>query len=82
MEHNATYWNFIEQHHPQFYSDDRVLVSDILFRYISDDEVSPEDLVWIHKNFRTKEDVLTELKRIETQLFAEALDNYYQAMAV
>lgn len=54
-----------------------MLICDILFRYLSDDEVSREDLIWIGKDFRTREEVLHELKRLETILFTETLSYYY-----
>ena len=77
MIYDVSYLNFIQRNHPNYSSDDRVLICDILFRYIDDDDVSPEDLIWIKKDFRTKEDVLKELKRLETSLFSEALDSFY-----
>lgn len=82
MDNDFSYWNFIEKYHPRYYSDDRALLADILFRYASDDEVSPEDLVWIHEDFQTKDDALVELTRIERQLLSEALANYHGEMAV
>lgn len=48
------------------YSDDRVLLCDILFRYISEDDVSGEDLIWLQEKYESKTEVLQELMRLET----------------
>lgn len=80
MNCDFSYLNFIERHHPQYYSDDRVLLCDILFRYLSDEDVSPEDLVWLQQDYNSKCEVLQELKRLEKLLFSEALENYYERM--
>lgn len=74
---DPTYLRFIEENLPNYYSNDLVLRCDILCRYLFDDEVSTSDLVWIRKEFKNKKEVLGDLKRMETHLFAEALDNYY-----
>ncbi len=74
---DPTYLRFIEENLPNYYSNDLVLRCDILCRYLFDEEVSASDLAWIHKEFRDKKEVLEDLKRVETYLFAEALDNYY-----
>ncbi len=34
MKYDSPYFEFIENNHPQYYSDDRVLLCDILFRFI------------------------------------------------
>lgn len=76
-EDKFLYLRFIENNHPRYYSDDRVLGCDILFRYLDNDEVSDDDLEEIHRDFANKKEVLDELKRMEVQLFSEALDNFY-----
>lgn len=65
MKYDTSYWDFIAKYHPRYSSDDNVLICDILFRYLSGDEVSREDLIWIGKDFRTREEVLHELKRLK-----------------
>lgn len=80
MNNNTSYWDFIEKYHPQYYSDDRVLLYDILFRYISDDEVSPDDQAWLQEGFKTKKEALEELKRLETLLFYETLGYYCKSI--
>lgn len=52
MEYNTARWSFIEQYHPNYYSDDRVLLHEILFRYLDDDEVAEEDQEWIRKRIQ------------------------------
>lgn len=82
MNYDFSYLDFIEKYHPQYYSDDRVLLCDILFRYLSDDEVSSDDLIWLQKEFKTKNEVLQELKRLEALLFYETLEYYYGKMGL
>lgn len=82
MNYDISYLNFIEKYHPQYYSDDRVLLCDILFRYLSDDELSPDDLTWLQKEFKTKKETLQELKRLETLLLSETLGYYYDRMGL
>ena len=82
MNHSISYLDFIEKYHPQYYSDDRVLLCDILFRYLTDEEVSSEDLVWLQKEYKSKSGVLHELKRLESLLFSEALEFYYVSLGL
>ena len=39
MEANLSYWRFIEEWHPKYWSDDRVLLGDILVRHVEKEEV-------------------------------------------
>lgn len=80
MNYDFSYLDFIEKYHPLYYSDDRVLLCDILFRYLSDDKVSTDDLIWLQEEYKTKEVALLELKRLENLLFSEALGFYYDCM--
>lgn len=57
-----------------------ILEAFILFRYLDGDEVSEDDLELIHHDFADKKEVLNELKRMEVQLFSEALDNFYSEL--
>ena len=82
MNCDMSYWDFIEKYHPQYYSDERVLLCDILFRYLSDDEVSSDDLSWIHEEFKTKNEALQELKRLEALLFFETLRYYCERITI
>lgn len=47
----ADYWRFIEAYLPNYYSRDDVLLSDILYRYITSDEESCEDVQMIKKAY-------------------------------
>ena len=75
MEYNTARWNFIEQYHPNYYSDDRVLLHEILFRYLDDDEVAEEDQEWIRNEFKNRAEIEQELRHIEKALYSEAWDN-------
>lgn len=82
MSNDILYLDFIEKYHPQYYSDDRVLLCDILFRYLSDDEVSSDDLIWLQEEFKTRNEAFQELKRLETLLLSETLGYYYESMGL
>jgi len=80
-EDKFSYLRFIENNHPRYSSDDRVLCCDILYRYLDEsEEVSEDDLEWIRSDFENKEEVLQELKRLEVELFSESLDNFYDKL--
>lgn len=79
---NKTYselWDFIEANLPCYYTRDDVLYSDILLRYICDEEVYEKDLVWIEREYdNDKEAIKKELIRLESQFAAESIENYYR----
>ena len=69
---------FIEKYLPNYSSRDDVLCDDILFRFITNDEVSEEDLAWIASDFNSdKKLVKDEHIRLETNFAEEALAAYY-----
>lgn len=77
MEQIGTgYWDFIMTYLPYYYSDDRVLRSDILFRYINNEDVNVEDICMIQKEYPTRQDVINELRRIDWMLLHEAIDAF------
>ena len=80
MEANPSYWRFIEEWHPKYWSDDRVFLCDILFRYLEKEDVDEDDKKWISKDFNSDEEIVHELKRLEKDLFSESLDNYYERL--
>lgn len=41
----SNYWDFIMDYLPYYSSDNRVLKSDILFRFLDNDEIAEEDIV-------------------------------------
>lgn len=72
------FWRFIEKYLPNYSSRDDVLRDDILFRFITNDEVCEEDLAWIANDFNSdKKLVKEELVRLETKFAEEALGAYY-----
>lgn len=80
MEADLSYWRFIEEWHPKYWSDDRVLLCDILFRYLEKEDVDEDDKKWISKDFNSDEEIVRELKRLEKDLYSESLDNYYERL--
>ena len=51
MKANPSYWRFIEEWHPKYWSDDKVLLCDILFRHLEKEDVDEDDKKWIAKDF-------------------------------
>lgn len=80
MKADMSYWRFVEEWHPKYSSDDRVLVCDILFRYLEKEDVNEDDKRWIAKEFNSREEIVHELKRLEKDLFSESLDIYYEQL--
>lgn len=76
MLDNRNYWEFIEQWHPNYNSSQRVAESNDLQSCLdgeADDDKLAEVTRWCGN---TPEDWIKELKRIDTMLFNEALDNF------
>ena len=80
MEQTSNYWNFIMNYLPNYSSDNRVLASDILFRYLDNDEVSEEDIIKIKEECNNIDAVIEELKRIDSMLLSEAMDAYFDKL--
>lgn len=76
MEMETEYWHFIERHLPNYYSNDLVLRSDILWRYVKDDDVCDDDIEWIMAECKDKNGALAEVARIDTLLFCDAIKAY------
>ncbi len=71
-------WCFLENFLPNYYHRDDVLVSDILYRFITDDDVSDDDLEWIENEFASnKENVAKYLQKLDSNFFDEATRNFY-----
>lgn len=64
-------WHIIECFLPGYYHRGEVLRSDILQRYVDDEEVCEEDLEWLPKS---KEVALKELNKLDQELLEESLD--------
>ena len=77
---DSSYWDFVMEYLPCFSSDDRVLWSDILSRYLVGEEVDESDLRYIFENFKNRDEVVEELKRIDKILIGEAIDAYYDKL--
>ncbi|MBQ8222545.1 MAG: 6-phospho-beta-glucosidase [Bacteroidales bacterium] len=77
---DSSYWEFIAEYLPYYSSDDRVLWSDILSRYLNGEEVSDEDLRCIYTSFKNREEVVEELIRTDLVLFEEAINAYYEPL--
>ena len=82
MDYDFLYWDFIEKYHPRYYSDDRVLLCDILYRYLTDDEVSSDDLIWLQELYKTKKEVILDLERLENLLLSETIDYFFKTKLV
>ena len=80
MKADMSYWRFVEEWHPKYCSDDRVLLCDILFRYLEKEDVDAGDKEWIAREFNSSEEIVRELKQLEKDLFSESLDNYYERL--
>ena len=80
MEADLSYWRFIEEWHPKYWSDDRVLLYDIPFRHLEKEDVDEDDKKWIAKDFNSNEEIVHELKRLEKDLYLESLGNYYERL--
>lgn len=75
-------WDIIEKHHPRYHSEDRILHTDILQKFIDDKLTDVADLDWIFNDFDSnKEVVAKELVRLTTELYQEALENILPPIA-
>ncbi len=68
---NYSYWTFIEKYYPKYYSCSDILLSDILTRKITGEQVCDEDEEMI-KDWNVEAE-LSELNQI---IFSKALSNY------
>ena len=65
-------WDFIEMYLPNYYTRDDVLRSDILYRFLDNEDVNVEDKKWIDENFNNNiVAIKQECKRLEMQVFPE-----------
>lgn len=73
------FWEFLGANLPKYDSRDDVLLSDILFRYISGEDVCEKDLVWIKDEYNNDESTIKkELIRLECKFAAEAIEHFYE----
>jgi hypothetical protein len=69
------YWAFIEKYHPNYYSCDDVLLSDILTRKLNGEEICEED-----KEYIKDWEVRKELFELDKRLLCEAFENYFDTI--
>jgi len=81
MERENGYWQFIEKHIPDYYTNDLVLQSDMLSRYVYHEEVDEDDAKRIATEFKSKAEIYEEIANIESRLFSEAIEAYYRGIA-
>lgn len=74
MRYNRELWRSLEQYHPRYYFDNRVLEYDILYRYLDEGEktVNKEDVLWI-KTFSSEEEIICRMHTIEQQMYEEMI---------
>lgn len=76
----SNFWHFIESYLPNYYTRDDVLLSDMLFRYVTNDSMSFADMQYIEENYSTYNDAQNACKELDIKLAIEALNNYYEKM--
>ena len=73
-------WQFIGEYLPDYYHRDDVLRSDILCRYLNNEDVDESDLQWIYQEFGSdKTKVQEALERLDMELAHEALLNWLES---
>lgn len=79
MDNSNNYWDFIGAYLPNYSSNDNVFWSDILFRYVNDEEVSEDDLEYLHELFGgDKNKAKIALINNDLELMRLAMNNYYK----
>lgn len=80
MDHKfySDLWSFIAEYLPNYSSRNDVLESDILRRFLDDEDLCYDDFLMIHDEYGgNKENVKNALIVLETSLIQEALKAYY-----
>ena len=73
-----SYWDTVMEYLPNYHNRDDVLLSDILARYIDDEEVSDSDLEMIKKSYgNNKQAVKQALFALDSRLIVEAMKTMY-----
>lgn len=76
----SNFWHFIESYLPNYYTRDDVLLSDMLFRYVTNDSMSFEDMQYIKDNYSTYNDARKACMALDIKFAIEALNNYYKEL--
>lgn len=80
-ERKSEYWNFISDYLPDYYTNDNVLLSDILYRYVTGDDIDREDMEMIKAEYGDdRETVCKYLCELDKSLMAEAIDAYFEQL--
>lgn len=78
FESYRKFWDFIEEHLPNYYQRDDVMQSDILLSFLTNDDMSDDDMEWIENEFHSdKSLVKEELLRLEAKFAEEALESFF-----
>lgn len=70
-------WDIIGNFLIGYTSDNRVLYSDILYRYLNNEEIVANDILWIETNFKSRIEIEHELNQIDDILLKEAIFDFY-----
>ena len=71
-------WSFIAEYLPNYSSRNDVLESDILRRFLDDEDLCYDDFLMIHDEYEgSKENVRNALVELESALAQEVLKAYY-----
>jgi len=70
-------WDFIEQYLPKYSSRNDVLESDILQRYIDNEDVLVSDMKWI-KEIGSDDDIIAYINQLNCRLYNESMKAYKQ----
>ena len=71
-------WDIIGNFLIGYTSDDRVLYSDILYRYLNNEEIDANDILWIETTFKSRKEIEHELNQIDDILLKEAIFDFYR----
>lgn len=72
MENPIDYWPFIVKYLPNYYSRNDVLHSDIFCKFVNNEEISKEDVIWISEQCNVK-DVWKSFLELDKKLMCEAM---------
>lgn len=82
METRYPYWPFIEEYLPDYSRRDDVLMSDILARFLDNEEIAEEDADMIASVYGNNKDLVRqELLGLDKGLMAEAMEAYFAQSA-
>lgn len=75
-------WSFIATNLPDYSSRDDVLRSDILFRFLNNEDVDESDKQWIKQEFGNDINLIKqECFRFDLKFLSESLESYYSRLA-